>query len=125
MVDQVLEPAASDPSLLDRLPGAPNYLRAEVLYGVTHEGALHAEDILRRRLRVDWETRDHGIASLGAVIGMMGDELDWSPARRAEEERYYRAMVDAELRAQEEPGDEEAMKIVADVPAPPWVADLA
>ena len=99
LVEEVLEPAANDPSLLQPLTGGPGYLRAEVLYGATHEGALHVEDIVRRRLRLDWETPDRGVASLDEVTSIMGRALAWSADKREQELTYYRRLVTAELAA--------------------------
>jgi glycerol-3-phosphate dehydrogenase len=49
LVEEVLEPAAEDASLLDPLvPGAPE-LAAQAVYAATHEWARTAEDVLRRR----------------------------------------------------------------------------
>ncbi len=43
-------------------PRGGRYLKAEVEYAVTHEGALHLEDVLVRRTRIAMETprRGHG-----------------------------------------------------------------
>ncbi|MEJ7741800.1 MAG: glycerol-3-phosphate dehydrogenase C-terminal domain-containing protein [Nocardioidaceae bacterium] len=57
--------ADDDPSLLQPLEGAAEYLRAEVAYAATHEGALHLDDVLARRTRISIETPDRG-SRLGA-----------------------------------------------------------
>jgi hypothetical protein len=119
-----LEPAANDPSLLQALTGGPEYLRAEVLYGATHEGGLHAEDILRRRLRLDWKTRDHGIASLDEVVSIMGDTLGWTESRRKDESEYYKRVVETELEAQQQPDDAKATKAMSALAEPPWVLEI-
>lgn len=36
----------ADPSLGEPIEHAPDYLRAEAVFAVTHEGALHLEDVL-------------------------------------------------------------------------------
>ena len=43
-----------------RWPGADDYLRAEVVYAATHEGARHLDDVLTRRTRISIETFDRG-----------------------------------------------------------------
>ena len=45
-----------------RSPGAEDYLRAEVVYAVSHEGARHLDDVLTRRTRISIETFDRGVA---------------------------------------------------------------
>jgi glycerol-3-phosphate dehydrogenase len=124
LLEEVLDPAANDPSLLQALTGGPEYLRAEALYAVTHEGALHAEDVLRRRLRLDWETRDHGIASLGEVVSIMGDTLGWTESRRKEESEYYKRVVETELEAEQESDDATATKVMSALVEPPWVFEI-
>ena len=53
----------ADPDLGRPLEHADAYLRAEVAFAVTHEGALHLEDILQHRVRLEFETRDRGAAA--------------------------------------------------------------
>ena len=49
LVDEVLAPASTDPSLLERLhPDGPD-IAAQALYAATHEWARTADDVLRRR----------------------------------------------------------------------------
>jgi glycerol-3-phosphate dehydrogenase len=49
---EVLEPAAAEPELLEPIvPGGPDVL-AQARYGVEHEAAVTADDILRRRTTV-------------------------------------------------------------------------
>jgi glycerol-3-phosphate dehydrogenase len=120
LLEEVLEPAASDRLLLQPLTGGPGYLRAEVLYGVTHEGALHVEDILRRRLRLDWETPDRGTKSLEEVISIMGDALNWSESTKREESEKYLALVETELEAQSKPDDGAASTVMGAYREPSW-----
>ena len=71
--------------LLDGYP----YLRAEVAYAVTHEGALHVEDVLARRIRLLIESPDAGAAAAPEVAAIMGGLLGWGRRRRALEIRRY------------------------------------
>lgn len=113
LLEEVLSASDDDPSLLEELNGGTGYLRAEVLYGVDHEGALHVEDVLRRRLRLDLETRDRGIANLEEVVSIMGDALDWSETRREEESESYRLLVATELEAERCRDDAEAARVMS------------
>ena len=47
----------------ETVPGAPDYLMAEIRYAVTHEGALHLEDVLTRRTRISIEYPHRGVES--------------------------------------------------------------
>jgi glycerol-3-phosphate dehydrogenase len=113
--DDVLAPAADDPSLLEPLPGARQYLRAEIRYAATHEAALHLDDVLARRTRISIETAHRGVESAGAVAAIVGDVLGWSADQRAREVQVYEARVRAERESQEATDDEnaDARRIVA------------
>ena len=60
LIDEVLELIRRRPELAEPLPGAEDYLAAEVVYAVTHEGARHLDDVLTRRTRISIETFDRG-----------------------------------------------------------------
>ena len=60
-VREVLELVAEHPELGEPLEHAPRYLKVEAYYAVSHEGALHLDDILARRLRVSVDTWDRGV----------------------------------------------------------------
>ena len=49
------------PELAEPLEGAEEFLAAEVVYAVTHEGARHLDDVLTRRTRISIETFDRGV----------------------------------------------------------------
>src|SRR6201989_75434 len=93
---EVPELVKSEPALGRPLaPGHP-YLRAEVAYAVSHEGALHVEDVLMRRTRLFIESADSGAAVAAEVAVLMGRPLGWSRRRRAAETRRYLDLVEAE-----------------------------
>src|SRR5690606_6328883 len=60
LTPEVLDLIAEQPDLAEPLGGADDYLRAEVVYGVTHEGARHLDDVLARRTRISIETFHRG-----------------------------------------------------------------
>ena len=59
-VSEVLDLVRSEKTLGRPLLDGYPYLRAEVAYAVTHEGALHIEDVLARRIRLLIESPDAG-----------------------------------------------------------------
>ena len=96
LATEVLELVKGDGALGRPLaPGHP-YLRAEVAYAVSHEGALHVEDVLMRRTRLFIESADSGAAVAADVAALMGRPLGWSRRRRAAETRRYLDLVEAE-----------------------------
>ncbi len=107
-VDQVLTLAHTMPFLGDPLPGEPEYLRAEAVYAVTHEGARHLDDVLTRRTRLSIEVRDRGLSAAPVVAELMAPHLGWTRADIDRELRQYRAAVAAALDAEGEPDDQSA-----------------
>ncbi len=108
MTEELLAMADEEPSLLEPLEGAAEYLRAEVAYAATHEGALHLDDVLARRTRISIETPDRGTESARAAAELVGRALNWDAERIDNEVEAYAARVEAERRSQQQPGDQEA-----------------
>jgi glycerol-3-phosphate dehydrogenase len=98
----------ADPALAAPLDGAPHCIAAEAVYAARAEGALHLEDILHRRLRLEFETSDRGVAAAPAVAELVAPVLGWSPDRIAEEVAAFVATVDALLAAEAATTDAEA-----------------
>ena len=105
LVQEVLAVADEDPSLLEPLPGAEEYLKLEIVYGVTHEGALHLDDLLARRTRISIEAHDRGVECAQAAAELVAPILEWDERRMADEVAAYRARVSAERESQEERDD--------------------
>lgn len=104
----VLDLIDADPSLARPLEHAPAYLGAEVAMAVTHEGALHLEDILLRRIRLFYENRDRGLGALPEIGAIAGPLLGWDEGTTRREIDAYTALADAEAAALETATDEEA-----------------
>ncbi|MGX7680930.1 glycerol-3-phosphate dehydrogenase/oxidase [Jatrophihabitans sp. DSM 45814] len=95
----------TDPGLAEPLPGVDDYLLAEVVYAVTHEGARHLDDVLARRTRASIEAWDRGVSAAPVVAGLMAPLLGWDDAHRATEIEHYVSRVQAERESQEQPDD--------------------
>lgn len=108
MTSELLQLVAADSSLAEPLPGADDYLRAEVVYAVTHEGALHVNDVLTRRTRISIESWDRGVAAAPVVGELMAPLLGWNKAKQESEVKHYLARVEAERLSQEQPDDASA-----------------
>ena len=82
-----------DPSLARPLGEAPAFLRAEVAWAVTHEGAAHLDDVLLRRVRLDIERRDRGLGAADEVLEVMAPLLEWSDDDVTAEREAYAERV--------------------------------
>ncbi len=63
------------------------YIEAEVIYGVRHEMAQRAIDLLTRRLPLALLDRAAARSAVDRTIEIMADELGWDIERRADEEK--------------------------------------
>jgi glycerol-3-phosphate dehydrogenase len=107
-IREVLDLVAEHPELGRPLEHAPRYLKVEAHYAVSHEGALHLDDILARRLRVSVDTWDRGVDVAGEVAGIVAAVLNWDDATIDREFEHYRKRVAAERDSQEQLDDQTA-----------------
>ncbi|MFC9426437.1 glycerol-3-phosphate dehydrogenase/oxidase [Streptomyces sp. NPDC059255] len=108
LVEEVLELIAADPGLGEPLGGADDYLRAEVVYAASHEGARHLDDVLTRRTRISIETFDRGTRSARECAELMAPVLGWDKGQIEREVEHYEKRVEAERESQRQPDDQTA-----------------
>ncbi|HEV2783067.1 MAG TPA: glycerol-3-phosphate dehydrogenase/oxidase [Actinophytocola sp.] len=84
-------------SLAEPLTAADGYLAVEVVYAVTHEGALDLDDVLSRRTRISIEYPDRGLAAADEVAGLVAPHLGWDPVTRQAAVDAYRDQTRTEL----------------------------
>ncbi|MDV7990425.1 glycerol-3-phosphate dehydrogenase/oxidase [Rhodococcus sp. IEGM 1374] len=108
LMGELLDLIDADPELGNPLASAPEYLKAEVVYAASHEGAQHLDDILTRRTRISIEVPDRGEAAAEEVAHLVAPILGWDAQHVAEEIEHYRLRVLAERDSQEQPDDDTA-----------------
>jgi glycerol-3-phosphate dehydrogenase len=108
LISEVLELIAADPGLGRPLAGADDYLRAEVVYAASHEGARHLDDVLARRTHASIETWDRGLSAAEDAATLMAGPMRWKSRQVARELENYRARVAAERASQEADTDQDA-----------------
>jgi glycerol-3-phosphate dehydrogenase len=111
LAEEVLSLVRTDSGLARPLAEGHPYLRAEAAYAVSHENALHVEDVLMRRTRLFIESADSGAGAAADVSVIMGRQLGWSRRRRAAEVRRYLDLVESEQPVAADP------PVAADEPA--------
>jgi glycerol-3-phosphate dehydrogenase len=116
LTDELLELIRERPELAEPLPGADDYIKAEMLYAATHEGALHLEDVLARRTRISIEAWDRGVSAAPVAAALMAEALGWDQERIDNEVNNYLKRVAAERASQEEPNDESADRVRLEAP---------
>jgi len=105
MAEEILDLVAADPALGEPLGAADDYLRAEVVYAASHEGARHLDDVLTRRTRISIETFDRGTRSAREAAELMAPVLGWGEDQIAREVEHYEKRVEAERESQLQPDD--------------------
>ena len=116
LTDELLDLIRERPELNHPLPGADDYLEAEIVYGATHEGALHLDDVLARRTRISIEAWDRGISAAPVAARLMGEVLGWDAARTEDEVGHYLRRVAAERASQQQPDDASADRVRLEAP---------
>jgi glycerol-3-phosphate dehydrogenase len=105
LITDIVRLCEEDASLAQPLKHASAYLRAEISYAVSHEGAFHLEDVMLHRTRLNYEVSDRGVAALEEISGLMGDILGWDEGTREDEVAAYEARAAAEAAAELETDD--------------------
>jgi glycerol-3-phosphate dehydrogenase len=105
LLGELLEMVDDEPGLGQPLAGAPAYIGAEIAYAVTHEGALHLDDVLMHRTRLNYEQADKGVGALDEIADIIAPRLGWDAATREREIAAYRARAAAEEAAAQQPDD--------------------
>lgn len=106
--DDLAEMIAIDPDYGRQVVANAPYLMAEIRYAVTHEGALHIDDVLTRRTRLSIETRDRGVDAARPTARVMADVMGWDQVTVDRELAHYEARVSAERDSQAQPDDRTA-----------------
>ncbi|WP_413600741.1 glycerol-3-phosphate dehydrogenase/oxidase [Curtobacterium sp. Curtsp57] len=115
LTSEVLQLVKEDPALAEALPGADDYIGAEVVYAASHEGALHLEDVLARRTRISIEAWDRGESAAPVAAKLMAGVLGDQEQTEAEVSNYLKRVA-AERASQLEPDDASADRVRLEAP---------
>ena len=74
------------------IAGLP-YLKAEIVYAASHEGALNVSDVLSRRTRIAFEDINQGLLVADEVATLISRQLGWSESEREHSLSEYIAQV--------------------------------
>lgn len=96
---EVLESAKSNQHLLLPISTQLPYIGAEILYAVTHEGAISISDVMNRRTRINFEAPDQGRSILETVAEIMAEPLGWTKSDIKKSISEYIAEIDFQEKA--------------------------
>ncbi len=80
--EQILALANAEPAMAERVVPELPYTMAELRYAIKNEMAFTLSDLLMRRTRVAFETRDHGAAAATRVANTLGASMGWYEKER-------------------------------------------
>jgi glycerol-3-phosphate dehydrogenase len=78
-----------NPSLSTRIVPDLPYLMAEVVFACRYEMAINLDDVLTRRLHINFEDRARGVDVAPAVAQVMARELNWADAEVERQISHY------------------------------------
>lgn len=111
LLGELIDLVDADPRLAAPLQHAPAYIGAEVVYAASHEGALHLDDVMMHRTRLNYEQVDRGVGALEEIADLVAPVLGWDDSARSREIEAYRARAEAEDAAAQEPDDASAEQV--------------
>lgn len=102
LISEILDLIKADPSLAKKLDADLPYLKAEIYYAVSHEGARSVDDVISRRTRIAFEAHNQGLELADAIAEIIAPVLGWSTKERRASVAAYESLVVRELAALDE-----------------------
>ena len=99
MISEILELIKNQPVLAKVLHKDLPYIKAEIYYAASHEGAQTVDDVISRRTRIAFEAANHGVDLAGDVADIIAPVLGWSAKNRKESISAYEDLVQRETLA--------------------------
>jgi glycerol-3-phosphate dehydrogenase len=101
LISEVLELITEDKKLAKPLSEGLPYLKAEIVYAASHEGAMSVDDVISRRTRLAFEAPHAGIDLAEDIATLIAPVLGWGAKEKKASIAEYKAGVAAEVEALE------------------------
>jgi glycerol-3-phosphate dehydrogenase len=102
LISEILEIIDEQPKLAGTMDSALPYIKAEIVYAASHEGARSVDDVISRRTRLSFEAVNHGVHLADEIAALIAPVLGWSTKERKESVAQYTELVDREIAALDE-----------------------
>ena len=102
LISEILDLITRQPKLAGRLDGDLPYIKAEIVYAASHEGARSVDDVISRRTRLSFEAVNHGVNLADEIATLIAPVLGWSAKERKESIAQYTELVEREIAALDE-----------------------
>jgi glycerol-3-phosphate dehydrogenase len=99
LISEILEIIKENPSLASKLTPELPYIKAEIYYAASHEGALTVDDVISRRTRIAFEAESHGIKLAELISEIISPVLGWTNKERKASVSAYQSLVEREIDA--------------------------
>lgn len=97
LISEVLALIEVDASLSKKLSKSLPYLKAEIHYAASHEGACSVDDVISRRTRIAFEAPNSGVELASAIAEIIQPVLGWTVAQRKASVAAYEALSQREM----------------------------
>jgi glycerol-3-phosphate dehydrogenase len=102
LISEVLEVIEGDPKLAKPLTKDLPYLKAEIYYAASHEGARSVDDVMSRRTRLAFEAPNSAMDLAGDVATIIAPVLGWTPKQKKDAVNAYLDIAEREIESIEE-----------------------
>lgn len=102
LISEVLEIIHDDPKLAKPLTKDLPYLKAEIYYAASHEGARSVDDVISRRTRLAFEAPHSAVDLANDVATIIAPVLKWTPKQKKDSVNAYLDLAEREIESIEE-----------------------
>jgi glycerol-3-phosphate dehydrogenase len=102
LISEVLEIIHDDPKLAKTLTKDLPYLKAEIYYAASHEGARSVDDVISRRTRLAFEAPNSAVDLANDVATIIAPILKWTPKQKKDSVNAYLDLAEREIESIEE-----------------------
>ena len=99
LISEILDLIKVQPQLASTLDADLPYIKAEIVYAASHEGARSVDDVISRRTRLSFEAANHGAHLADEIATLISPVLGWSAKERKESIAQYTELVEREIAA--------------------------
>jgi glycerol-3-phosphate dehydrogenase len=99
LISEILDVLKAQPKLAAVLDADLPYIKAEIVYAASHEGARSVDDVISRRTRLSFESVNHGVHLADEIATLIAPVLGWSAKERKESVAQYTELVAREKAA--------------------------
>jgi len=102
LISELLEIIKNDPKLAKPLTKDLPYLKAEIYYAASHEGARSVDDVISRRTRLAFEAPNSAMDLATDVASIIAPVLGWTPKQKKDSINAYIDIAEREIEAIEQ-----------------------